>query len=116
MLDWQFSPDGETLVYRAEQDDEMQLYAVAFESLPGDFNGDGLVDAADYTTWRDGLGSKYSSDDYAKWKTNFGRGSGGGASGLAAQLAVPEPAGWILLNILLSVIWSLRRKAASPVR
>ena len=54
---------------------------------PGDYNRNGVVDAADYTKWRDTLGQKvtpYSgadgdgsgivdSADYELWKTNFGR-------------------------------------------
>jgi probable HAF family extracellular repeat protein len=40
---------------------------------PGNFNGDGYVDAADYVTWRNGLGSNYTQDDYDVWKSNFGK-------------------------------------------
>ena len=44
----------------------------AYEFVPttfsGDFNHDGTVDAADYTVWRDGLGSAYTLEDYADWK------------------------------------------------
>lgn len=56
----------------------------------GDYNDDGAVDAADYTVWRDSLGTAttlpnrdaantgdVSSDDYSSWKANFG--SAGGA-------------------------------------
>jgi hypothetical protein len=55
----------------------------------GDYNGNGVVDAADYTVWRDNLGSAttlpndatpgVSLEDYNVWKTNFG--SSGGPSG-----------------------------------
>lgn len=41
------------------------------DPIEGDFNFDGAVDAADYTLWRDGLGSSYNSGDYGKWKSNF---------------------------------------------
>ena len=60
----------------------------------GDFNGDGKVDAADYTVWRNGLGSKYTEADYNAWKTSFGNHSGSGAS---ANAAVPEPPTFLLL-------------------
>ena len=54
--------------------------------LPGDFNADGVVSAADYTLWRNSLGStvppgvdadgngdgKIDALDYAVWKSNFG--------------------------------------------
>ncbi len=32
--------------------------------LPGDFNHDGVVDAADYIAWRSGVGTTYIPDDY----------------------------------------------------
>jgi hypothetical protein len=67
------------------------------DTLPGDFNADGTVDAADYTIWRDGLGSTYTADQYDDWKDNFGNtlnsGAGSSASGSAGGFfgAVPEP-------------------------
>ena len=44
---------------------KQSLYDVAVdqyltvEYLPGDYSGNGVVDAADYVVWRDGLGTKY---------------------------------------------------------
>jgi dienelactone hydrolase len=40
--------------------------------LDGDYNGDGTVDTADYTVWRDGLGTTFTQADYDVWKDNFG--------------------------------------------
>jgi arabinogalactan endo-1,4-beta-galactosidase len=77
---------------------------------PGDFNRDGLVDAADYTVWRDGFGTKYDEDDYLDWKTNFGTNGGAGSSQLAS---VPEPASIVLLVTLLSLIVSRRGRHRS---
>lgn len=72
----------------------LQLFVIpAIPSLLGDFNGDGTVDAVDYTVWRDGLDTLYTQDDYNDWKANFGATLGGGS----ASLAVPEPAGLVLL-------------------
>ena len=66
--------------------------------LAGDFNGDDIVDASDYTVWRDGSGTIYTLDDYDDWKSNFGRSAGSGVGSLAGSLArVPEPAAWILV-------------------
>ena len=31
-------------------------------TLPGDYNADGIVDAADYTVWRDNLGRDSASE------------------------------------------------------
>jgi hypothetical protein len=57
--------------------------------IPGDFNRDGIVDARDYTIWRNSLGASGSnlpadadgdgavdSDDYAIWKLHYGEDSG----------------------------------------
>lgn len=71
-------------------------YAAQTATLPGDFNADGVVDAADYSIWRDVLGQfadlpndatpgLVSPSDYADWAANYG-------ATLASVLnAVPEP-------------------------
>ena len=75
--------------------------------LDGDYNGDGVVDAGDYTVWRDTLNSTgpdlpadgnndmvVDSQDYDIWRSNFG------ASQAAANLgatSVPEPSSVLLL-------------------
>lgn len=63
----------------------------------GDFNGDGHIDVADYTLWRDAYttGGRPLSD-YLLWKTNFGTPAPSG--GLAAgRTSVPEPVAAVLL-------------------
>jgi autotransporter-associated beta strand protein len=86
----------------------LQVSTLASIGLPGDFNGNLVVDAADYTVWRDHLGAPDESSlngngngsggvdqaDYDLWKTNFGHTPGSGALGAAA---VPEPATCLLL-------------------
>ena len=81
--------------------------------LPGDFNGDDVVDAADYTVWRDHLDDTFALpnevanttpgmvtiEDYNEWKDSFGNmGSGSGSVGLNAS-GVPEPATWLLVSL-----------------
>jgi hypothetical protein len=70
---------------------------VAPPGLDGDYNGNGIVDAADYTVWRDGLGTVYTASDYTVWKANFGKTSFG--SGALAPISVPEPAALTLLAL-----------------
>ena len=75
-------------------------YEVLAAGLLGDYNEDGIVDAADYSVWRDQLGSPTAlpndnspgvgEDDYARWKAHFGEMAGDGI--LASVGAVPEPA------------------------
>lgn len=74
--------------------------------LAGDFNGDGTVDAADYTVWSDGLGGRYTLADYETWIRHFGETAGRGSVDLA--LATPEPCSWI--NHVLSVVLLLTTK------
>lgn len=57
----------------------------------GDFNADGVVDARDYTVWRDGLGSVYTEEDYDDWRAHFGFVAEDGAGSWAGSIAVPEP-------------------------
>lgn len=78
--------------------------------LPGDFNGDGIVDAADYTVWRDNFGAGDESAlngngdgiagvdglDYILWKQNFGATLGFGAS----TASVPEPATAVIVLLV----------------
>jgi hypothetical protein len=55
----------------------------------GDFNRDGIVDAADFVLWRKLQGSAYVTTDYGVWKTTFGQSLGGGSG--SGPPAVPEP-------------------------
>lgn len=64
-------------------------------NLPGDFNEDGSVNAADYTAWRKGVSVDTTQTNYNLWRTNFGRTLGGGASN-----TVPEPACLVAIAIL----------------
>ena len=69
----------------------MALVIDAAPILPGDFNEDGAVDAADYTVWRDQGGTP---EKYADWKAHFGETQSAGGAG---SLSVPEPCGLLLM-------------------
>lgn len=70
----------------------------SFDSLPGDYNGDGVVDAGDYTIWRETLNSStdlradgdhsgtVDERDYQIWKVQFGQ-----SSTVLSNLSVPTP-------------------------
>jgi hypothetical protein len=109
------------------------LIDAAPPTLPGDYNGNGVVDAADYTAWRDSLGqagADLAADgsgpagtpdgvvdnwDYDFWKSRFGDMLPGAGGGALTSAAVPEPASLsvALVAIMLSV---LVRRQASPHR
>lgn len=86
-------------------------------SMPGDFNGDQRVDAADYTVWRDNLEGDESalggggdgsgtvdSGDYDLWVSNYG------ALPAAAGSSAPEPAATMLLALALAGGAARRRR------
>lgn len=67
--------------------------------LPGDYNHDGQVDAADYVVWRKSPADFGGDPDgYNTWRENFGR--SGGSGGVLFESAVPEPASVVLLLTL----------------
>ena len=92
--------------------------------LAGDYNGNGTVDAADYTVWRNALaqsGGSLAADgnengridtgDYTVWKTNFGRVGGTGSTGITPAVSVPEPASFALVVLALVAILMSRRSS-----
>ncbi|MEX2168053.1 MAG: hypothetical protein WD851_01975 [Pirellulales bacterium] len=74
---------------------------------PGDYNENGLVDAADYTIWRDD--ATRTPEGYDLWRSKFG--PPGLVSG--AGQAVPEPRAVALLALCASgILWLSRRRVA----
>ncbi|HEX2473904.1 MAG TPA: hypothetical protein VHK01_04105, partial [Lacipirellulaceae bacterium] len=70
--------------------------------LPGDFNHDGNVDAADYVVWRRNPSGNTLVDttNYNTWRANFGR----TAAQIASSTSVPEPESLAFVGALLSVV------------
>jgi T5SS/PEP-CTERM-associated repeat protein len=101
-----------------------QLYTNGVLSLvstgvPGDYNANGVVDAADYVVWRDNQGTTHAlpndpiggtigSLQYDQWRAHFGQTAGRGTSA-TANVAVPEPASLLLLAAAASAICVRRR-------
>jgi hypothetical protein len=96
---------------------------VTSPGVTGDYNSDGVVDAADYTVWRDHLGQTFalpnrdplnsgpiSAADYTSWKSHFGMSGSGAAS---ASTGVPEPASLLLL-LIGSTALLLRMRIVAP--
>ena len=94
-------------------------------SVSGDYNTNGVVDAADYVVWKkhdgliggatkaegDGTGDgNVTIEDYDYWRTRFGNTSGGSGSGIAPT-PVPEPntVAMLLTSLLISASGIARR-------
>lgn len=72
------------VIFDTANDQDLVLEFVISTIGEGDYNGDGVVDVADYTVWRDNLGEPrmlpgeaatpgvVTMDDYAVWQANFG--------------------------------------------
>jgi hypothetical protein len=77
----------------------LEISGPAPAGVPGDYNNNQIVDAADYVVWRKGgplqnevpgvTPGATTAEDYAPWRARFGNTSGAG-SGLVTS-AVPEP-------------------------
>jgi len=80
--------------------------ALALFALAGDFNHDGVVDAADYVVWRRDDGGQAG---YDLWRTNFGQ-TGGAGSLLASGSPVPELATLPSLVVALTAAACFRRR------
>lgn len=111
--------------------DNILALAPAPAGVPGDYNGNGMVDAADYTIWRqtlgqsgddlaaDGTGPGGMPDgvvdvlDYDFWKTNFGNAAENAGHhhglGSATQL-VPEPTSLLSSLAALAAVSLMRPK------
>jgi hypothetical protein len=88
-----------------------RTFSITHESLLGDYNGNGIVETADYVVWRKGLGTTYVQADYNVWRTHFGQTTGSG-SGAIANAAVPEPTTFVLLIFTAAGCCLLRNRAA----
>jgi uncharacterized protein YkwD len=90
----------------------------AIAILLGDYNENGVVDAADYVVWRKKFGSATAlpnddtpgvgNDDYTRWRGRFGNtlvGSGAGAS-----VAIPEPSTITMLLFAMGIVTNVNRR------
>ena len=83
--------------------------------VQGDYNNNGVVDAADYVLWRNGGPLQNEIDtpgtvnaaDYTAWRARFGSTSGSGS--VLNGSAVPEPQSVLLCFCGLACVFAARR-------
>ncbi len=98
------------------------LGVLAAAAIPGDFNGDGAVDFADYTMWRNSFGTTViagtkadgngngviDSGDYVLWRKQLAATAGGSA--LLADTPIPEPPTTLLVILTPLTFLAIRRR------
>jgi hypothetical protein len=101
---------------------EVYIGAVPTVGVPGDYNGNNAVDAADYVLWRNGgplqnevdTPSVVDAQDYDAWRARFG--NTGGSGSLAGPAAVPEPASAPLALVIAMSRTTRARVSFRPVK
>jgi hypothetical protein len=99
--------------------DNLSVSSIASAGVAGDYNGNGVVDEADYVLWRKGgplqnevntVGT-VDATDYDAWRARFGNISGSGSG--VGSTAVPEPASVFLLMLSAAIYgcWSARQRS-----
>lgn len=122
-------PSGKS--WRLLYDDTSVALQVVPTRLAGDYNGDFMVNAADYTVWRNSLGqagANLPADgtgqfgvpdgvvnrlDYNFWKQHYGESLGSGSSFPDDASDVPEPTATLLLLIAAVCFATVARRQAT---
>jgi hypothetical protein len=105
-LDLTFLTGGAASALGSFYIDDISAQVLNSIALAGDYNHNGIVDAADYVLWRDNVGTSgagLAADgngdgtvnqlDYDIWRQHFGQTNGSGA---AQSAAIPEPLSLVL--------------------
>jgi hypothetical protein len=96
-------------------------------AIPGDYDGNGFVDTADYVLWRktinqtttvgtgaDGNGNGLiEQSDYEGWRQNLGKTRSAYYSAAAGLQFVPEPSSWILVILAAIFIFAMHARLLS---
>jgi autotransporter-associated beta strand protein len=111
---------GFSVDYGTGSNSQITLNLAGPGGVAGDYNQNGIVDAADYVLWRNNLGAgslpneggispgMVDADDYTFWRSRFGATSGA-ASGFGPS-NVPEPASIVLIGLALCSLASATRQ------
>jgi hypothetical protein len=103
------SPGGHTITTLTWNGSSYSFNLQNVTSIPGDFDNNGVVNAADYVIWRKSPGTYGGSAGYDLWRSHFGLPSGSGAA-LGTSAAVPEPTTAMMLLIAGLLTACIRRR------
>jgi hypothetical protein len=106
---WSIPFVGQPPEWRLNLASHMRFVIKAQAVIPGDYNHDDVVDAADYVVWR--KFDSGNSQGYNDWRENFGEGTSADSSLAGASPSdggAPEPAAPVLLMFAVAG-WCLRR-------
>ena len=116
---------GYSVNYGSGANSQITLNAIGSPGVAGDYNGNGVVDSADYVVWKQNQGllsggtpstgdgdgdGDVDSNDYQFWRARFGNTSGAGA--VLSSSAVPEPASILLIGLVVTaLLGGVRRRS-----
>ncbi len=122
---WNIGNSNPNINYRRIDAAAFAVVADLGGTIPGDFNNDSMVDAADYTVWRDNLGGNrdllpagsatsdmgtIDATDYELWRSNFGEPS----ASIVLSAVVPEASSLVLLLAGTLTVAGLNRRRRLP--
>ncbi len=111
---------GFSVDYGTGSNSQITLNLAGPMGVAGDYNQNGIVDAADYVFWRNNLGAGslpneggispgfVDAADYNFWRSRFGFTSGAGAGFGSSN--VPEPASVVLIGLALFALAGVARR------
>jgi hypothetical protein len=102
-------------------------HALLPPALVGDYNQDGVVDAADYATWRnevgtanslanDPIGGDIRTAQYDQWRAHFGQTVGNNGTISTSGSSIPEPSSIVLLvaAFMAAILTASHRQMPQP--
>ena len=115
---WAFSPTFDFTAFATNP-----IAALLAATMPGDYNGDDVVDASDYELWTSDFGSigmptadgngdgSINAADYVVWRDHLGTSVN---QPVSASQEIPEPSTALLALVLFCVCHKLHSRAGNP--